>query len=259
MAYDRMALDFAALVKRSDVDFMATNSPTSARPDSLKFLSGVTSSGLTTSENRGMSLVAYQIGIHTDNPRRCLLRAGKAVGWSQPGLAGFRSNGLPVLFSDATFPVSLAAVDYDILVPGVIRMVLGFQLYPDDEEVTLAGAAAPQAEDSRGQIVYVPPGKKLTSSDGLTQVEVVDLERISSIVVGLVALDPETLKLLNDAQTLSLASAFATPSSGTPMALWSPLAENVSTLPAAIPLPARQAVHIFQRSFPVNPFGSKGL
>lgn len=259
MAYDRLGLDLVALIKRRDTDFLATNLPSVTYPDSLKFLSGVTSAGLTSSNNRGLSLVAYKIGMHNDNPRPCLLRAGKAVGWSQAGLAGYRSNGLPVLFTDAAFPLGVAPADYDILVPGIIRMVLGFQLYPDDSEVTLQGETSPLAQPARGQIVYAPPVKTLVSSDGATSVEVVDLERISSLVIGLVALDAESLKLLDKTQTESLASAFAVPSAGTPMALWNPLTENVGALPSSLPLRVRQSVRVFQRAYPVYSPGSHSL
>jgi hypothetical protein len=138
-------------------------------------------------------------------------------------------------------------------------MVVGFQLYPDDEDVTLQGSGAALAETSRGQIVYSPPIRSLLASDGVTVVNAVDQQRISSLIVGLVAVDAESMKLLDRTQTEALASAFTLPASGAPVAVWNSLTEDIMNLPSSVPLPARQSVRVFQRAFPVRPYGGNGL
>jgi type II secretory pathway pseudopilin PulG len=253
LAFDRLALDISALVKRKDVDFQATNTP-AAGAAALEFLSEVTSSGLASASNRGISLVAYQTATHADVGRLCLLRAGKAVAWSNPGkaLSGFYSNGLPVRFGDAAFPVAVAGTDYDVLASGIIRMAVGFRLYPDDEAVTLSGAAAPLSAPARGQIVYAPPIWKATPSGGGAAVEMVDVSRIAALVVGVVAGDVESLKLASSAAIGDLAGAFPIPVNGAmPVETWQPMVSHVDALPASVPLAVRQGLKVFQRAFPV--------
>jgi type II secretory pathway pseudopilin PulG len=254
LAFDRLALDISALIRRYDVDFRATNSPALDAP-ALEFLSQVTSSGLSSASNRGLSLVAYQVSTHADTGRPCLVRAGKAVAWNNPGkaLAGYYTNGLPVRFSDPLFPVGISGTDYDVLAPGIIRMVIGFQLVPDDEEVTLAGSAVPLAEKALGQTVYQPPVWTATPTDGGAGVDLADTFRIASLIIGIVAVDVESLKLTDAAGVQALADAFPIPDDGEmPVEAWQAIASQVDGLPVGVPLPVRQSLRVFQRAFPIT-------
>jgi len=248
LAFDRLGTDLAARLRRRDVDFQATGSFAAGTNNALLFYSEVTSPGLATTNNRGISLVGYRISTNTETPRRCLLRAGRALNWTDKGFLGSSTNGLAAPLSSS--PVSLASDDFDVLAPAVIHAAVGFQLYPDGKSATLADGSA--IATARGQVVYSPPVR--IASDGTPSTEI-DISRISSLVLGVVAMDPRSMDLLDDSQVAQLAAAFPAPGTGElPMAKWGAVAEDAASLPATIPLPARQSLRVFQRAFPITPY-----
>ncbi len=256
LALDRIGMDLRGLVKRDDLAFAAQNIPVGTADALMVFASLVASAGIPASDNRNISIVAYQVGPHSDNADRlCLLRGAKPIKWADTGFFGLQSNGLPPVSIPAAFSPVYPG-DYDVLASGIIRMVVGFQLYPDNQPVILAdGSSVPLAQ---GQIVYSPPLQtRPASANGLT-VKNVDLSRISAIVVGIVVLDMNTLRLANADQTKSLASAFPVPvSNKLPVQAWSAIANDVTATPAAVPVQVRQALRVFERLYPVTPFGTK--
>jgi prepilin-type N-terminal cleavage/methylation domain-containing protein len=252
LAFDRMGLDLAALVKRSDVDFAATNSFSAGPPYSLMFLSEVTSPGIVATNNRGVSLVGYQINTTADSPRPGLLRGSVPLAWTgvnNQSVTGLQTNGLPAAIS--ALPITLNAQDFDVLAPAIIRTVIGFQLYPSGDDIELASGSTVKA---RGQVVYSPPILYDNDDNATTQI---DRSQISSLIVGLVAMDPESLKHLDAAQVTALAVCFPTPSDGElPVSKWTSICDNTAALPTTVPLPARQSLRVFQRAFPITPFGA---
>jgi hypothetical protein len=87
------------------------------------------------------------------------------------------------------------------------------------------------------------------------------LSRISAIVVGLVAVDADSLKLLTAGEAAALSSQFVVPSAGEmPVAKWSPVINNIISAGATSPpLSVRQALRVYQRVYPINPFGEHSL
>ncbi|XHR26828.1 MAG: type II secretion system protein J [Chthoniobacteraceae bacterium] len=259
LVFGRIGADIAGAVKRTDAPWDLQNPGKEGLY--LRFLSAVPSEDGTAgaSANRGFSLVAYQIAAHADNNGRdCLVRAGKAISRNMSGYLGLDAKGLPVRFTSAGFPAGLlpASGEYDILSPGVIRMVVGYQLYPDNLQATLQdGTVVPNA---RGQVVYSSPVRSVTPFGGGTVSVYPDLTRISAVVIGLVVIDADNLKLMNAAQVAALAGAFADPTGNAlPVGVWNTVANNPSALPAAVPWPARQAVRVFQCAFPLTPLDFK--
>lgn len=250
LAFDRIGMDLADLVRRTDTDFQAGNTPGGV---SLLFLSGISSPDILSKTtlpggNRGESVVSYQVASHADNSdvagaaRICLLRGTVPLGWNEVGFMG-DSGGLPQRFTASFLPA-----DFDVLAPGVLRMVVGFQLYPDNQSVTLEDGTTATAV---GQIVYSAPMQEAPADD------YIDLDRVSAIVVGLVVIDTETLKLLSAGSASNLAALFTVPpDSTTPSEAWVPLSDNMAALGSA-PLPVRQAVRIYQRFYPITPYGRK--
>ena len=269
LVFNRLSLDFGSLLKRADVDFWAGNPSAMNGNYLLLFLSGVASdnSDSPSGGNRNLSLVGYRVAASDDNPGAnraampCLLRAGRAVGWSTSGFVGLKSNGLPVRFSDTSgqvFPSALlptvsssSTADFDVLAPGVVKMVVGFQLRPDNASVTLEDGTP--VANAQGQIVYSPPIQALTPAGGGTPVNYVDLSRISAIVAGLVVVDSASLKLLAPSQATAIAGRFAVPQENVlPVRAWkTTLNDLVSSLSPGIPLPALQSVHTYECAFPV--------
>jgi type II secretory pathway pseudopilin PulG len=252
LAFDRMGLDLSALIKRSDIDFAVTNSIGAGTPPPFMFLSEVTSPGIVSTNNRGVSLVGYQINTTADTPKPGLLRGSVPLAWAgtnSQGIVGLQTNGLPTPIS--SLPISIGTQDFDVLAPSIIRAVIGFQLYPSGEDTELANGTTVKA---RGQVVYSPPIRYDADDNSSKQI---DRSLISSLIVGLVALDPEAQKLINATQIATLADCFPLPPDGElPVSNWTPICDNAAALPASIPLPARQALRVFQRAFPITPFGA---
>ena len=164
LVFERLDLDLSALANRADVDFVVANPTTPGTAYSLLFISGVTSATASSpspapspANNRGVSLIGYQVGtvpsgtVTVSQP--CLLRAAKSVMWTDVSLLGIWRDAtatgslnttlpLPLLNASpapspaATPAISLAATDFDVLSPAIIRMAVGFQLYPSGSAVT---------------------------------------------------------------------------------------------------------------------------
>lgn len=266
-ALERIGLDLGTMNRRTDIDAVAGNpaveEANNEARNSLFFLSMIPSQGLPIPETRGASLIAFRVAPHPDNSGRlCFQRAAKPLSWDAPSawgnknFMGLKTNGLPVQLrsSDGSFPSVLipSASDFDVLAPGVIRIAVGFQLYPDNLPVTLLdGKTIPAA---RGQIVYSAPRREDTGAENY-----VDLNRIAAIVVGVVVIDLESLRLLNEQQVLNLANHFPSLEGETdsrpPVAAWQTAAESASA--AGIPKQAAQGVRVFQRFYPVTPYGTQ--
>lgn len=291
IAFDRIQLDVAGWIKRSDIDCVLQNSPAGTTPPVplMQFFSAVSSSGISPrTNNRNISLISYEMRPHADNPdssksgRLCLTRAGMPVPWNVAGYThngqawasgaafmGLKSDGLPVRMDDPSspnlFPAALipqgpsgsSTGDFDVVAAGVIRMVVGFQLYPSGEAVRLAGPSG--TVDGRGQVVYAPPLRSLAPNSG-PAVDYVDVNGIASLVVGVVAIDTESLRSLSAQNVADLAAAFPVPADGQlPVKSWASIAGNPNSFPSSIPLPARQALRVYQRAYPVYPFAQNGF
>lgn len=265
LAFERIGTDLGAAVKRSDTDFQIKNLNSSASDNNLLFLASVNSPGMAASSSRGFSVIAYRIASHRDNKNLiCLLRGGKPIPWKpvagipNAGFMGIQANGLPIKFSDALFPTTLRPSypdDFDVLAAGVIRMVIGYQLYPDNQPVTLEDNTL--INNARGQIVYSPPIRTLPRPGGGTE-KYIDLSHISSLVVGLITIDLNSLKLVDNTQITTLAEAFLLPTnSSTPLRTWTPIANRVDAMPPAIPLAVRQSVRAFECYYPITPLMNK--
>lgn len=268
LAFDRMGLDFEGLLKRWDADFIAANAANSAdanSADMLQMISAVRSQDRAGLSNRGISVIGYRVAPHYSNgDKPCLLRGAKSVAWTEVAM-GLDSEGYPPkLIPSGSLPMipsvlqlaydPAASSDYDVLAPGVIRAVVGFQLYPFDDTAKLMDGT--NIAKTRGQIVYQPPMWGGSPPDN----QFVDLSGVSSIVVGLVVVDTNSLKAVDAGQIEALADEFVIPPMGTlPVSKWMSDTENLGKLPAAIPLPTRQGVRVYQRAFPIVPYGSPML
>ncbi len=266
LVFSCLATDLSHLIKRLDMPVTAQNAAVGAT-NLLCFFSGVASADPNgNAGDRNISVIAYQVATNANNlgpdnnPRPCLIRAGKAIPWSTTGYFGLDSTGLPISFSSASFPPTLVPqqADFDVLAQGVIRMVIGFQLYPDNQPATLQDGTS--VANAIGQVVYSPPVRPVTAYGGTpttTGTSVVDLNRISSVVVGIVVIDQNNLQQLTAVQVASLESQFSVPTNDTlPVASWGATVNSPAALPSTVPLPARQALHVFQSFFPITPFAS---
>lgn len=262
LVFDRVRLDLAGLVCREDVDFSGGNSSSltgGAPGPELVFLATVLSPG----SDRALSAIAYQLGIHADNNNRhCLLRGARAVPWSAAqSYMGLDGNGIPrrVTAWGSLLPQSS---DFQVLAPGAITVVFGFQLSSSGQSMELESGDVVTAD---GQVVYSMPMRTVTSHSGATQ-KIPDISAVAAIVVGVVTLDLKSLGLLTPEQVTELAGKFvrpaavpSNPNQQLPSQLWTPIANDVAALGSTLPLSARQSVRVFERFFPINPQSPSSL
>jgi hypothetical protein len=293
LAFDRLGLDLAAAVIRTDTDFYVGdptapsyyNGTNTAYPQNnlLLFLSTVLSAKSTSfaAGDRNLSLIAYRTAPVVAGGPTCLFRAGVPVLWNRAYTAtwtagavtrafmGINLLGYPVSFnpSDSSLDGTLLpkTTDFDVLASGVLQMVVGFQLYPDNQAVTTQDGTLNNPAAAQGKIVYHGPARSYsytTTTGGVPTnhpLYYLDPSRIASLVVGLVTIDTKSLNLLTAAQTGTISAVFPTPHDGQlPVQSWSPLLVPGSK-PAGVPTPAWQAIHVYERFYPINAYGNHTL
>lgn len=263
LAFDRIGMDLAAAIVRSDTDFQASATNATNLLTVLASVASADPAGAPSDfSNRMISLVSYRVAPHADNGNRpCLARAGRAAGWGERGFMGIPASAtntdISFAASDPTgFPLVPAAGEFDIVAPAVIHAIVGFQLRPDGRPAMLENGTA--IARAAGQIVYSPP---------LRDSSRIDPSRIAALVVGLVVVDPEKLRTpeFGDPAVLTaLAGAFQLsasdlddPSAPLPVAKWMKKTGDLASLPASVPPPLRQSVRLYQRFFPIMPHGGE--
>ena len=229
--FERFAVDFAQMVKRSDVDFFGkgTAAPNSVGGpmtgnDQLSFFSAVPGYHPSTVSPSPISLVAYRIGANK------LERMAKALLWN-----GASATETPIVY----LPLTIAAnwvgatndnpdADYELIGPDVFR----FEYY----YVLKSGALSVTPWDATAGHMNVS-----------------GLQDVAAVQICVAALDPKSRQLLSEDQLNTLAEAmfdFSPPMSrGDLLAQWQ-TAVNGAT---ALPRPALSAVRLYERGFAINP------
>ena len=230
---DRMAVDFAQMVKRDDVDFFAkgTVAPKSAGGamtvnDQIAFYSGVGGYQPSTSTSRQhspISLVAYRI-----NSQNKLERMGKGLVWN-----GSTSD-TPVVFMPLTIAATWSAAtntatdaDYEEIGPHVFR----FEYY------YILGNGTPS---------ITPPAS---------------ISGIAAIIVDIATTDPKSKALLDNSKqvappndnTTKLAGRLGDYASGMGpgqlLAQWQSVLDSTTDMPR----PAISGVRLYERYFYLSP------
>jgi hypothetical protein len=229
--FERFAVDFAQMIKRSDADFFgkgtgAPNSVGGAMPgnDQFAFYStvpGYHSSGVSPSP---VSLVAYRIAANK------LERMAKALSWN-----GASPSGLPVLFLPLTIAGNWAAAtndnsdpDYELIGPYVFRFEYYYILKNGALSATPWDATAGHAS-------------------------VGGLQDVAAISISIATLDPKSRRLIPDEGLAALGRTMIdfSPSMnpGDLLAQWQS-ALNEST---GLPRPSLTAVRLYERTFALAP------
>ncbi len=233
---DRMAVDFAQMVKRSDVDYFAkgTAAPNSVGGtmdgnDQIAFYSAVPGyypSGSSTGSQSPVSLVAYRV-----KSQNKLERLGKGLVWN-----GVSSTDTPVVFlpllisniwpyatNQSPDPSSPSA--YEIMGPQVFRFEYCYLL------------------KANGTLSITPPG---------------DIAGIAAIIADIAVIDSKSKVLLTDADI----ATFATPGGanflsdyssgmapGQLRAQWQNTLNGITSLPR----PALSGIRLYERFFYLSP------
>ena len=235
---DRMAVDFAKMVKRNDLDFFAkgTTAPNSvggamAGNDRIAFFSqlpGYYPTGSTTRTQSPVSLIAYRVNSDSTNNSlyNKLERMGKGLVWNAA------TADTPVVFwatisttwSAATSTTTTDAA-YDVVGPKVFRFEYCYLR-------------------TNGSLVITPP----LDSNGCA-----DLSQIAAIVADMAVIDSKSKVLLTNAQITTIAAGLSDYSAGmTPGQLrsnWQTYLDGITTLPR----PAISGIRLYERYFYLSP------
>ena len=235
---DRMAIDFAQMVKRDDVDFFAkgTVAPNSvggamSGNDRIAFYSAVPGYYPSTGSQSPVSLVGYRINAAAGTALNKMERLGVGLVWN-----GVSTADTPVVFLPLTIGPSASSpagnwpqatssatsdpTHYELIGPQVFRFEYCYVLTDGTRPIT-------------------PP----SSTSG-----------IAAIIVDIAMIDPKSNVLISNSQLTALAGQLDDYSAGmTPgqlLALWqSKLDANTS----ALPRPAVSAIRLYERQFYLSP------
>lgn len=221
---DRMATDFAQMVKRADVDYYL-KSPAIGQSgnDQLAFYSTV--SGYSSGTTGSVSLVAYRI-----NAQQRLERMAKGLLWN-----GSSSTSTPVVFLPLTISATWATAtdatadtDYELVAPSVFRFEYYYQLKTGALSLTPWDTVA-------------------------SHTSVVGMQDVAAISVSIAAIDPTSRVLVSDAQLTSLGASMndfaVTMKPGELLAQWQ-TAVNATT---GVPRPSLSAIRFYERRFHLLP------
>lgn len=220
---DRMAADFAQMVKRTDVDCYVKSS-LNAEPgnDVIAFFSTVDGYYPTPSFNSPISLVAYRINSdNTSAPYNKMERMGKGLLWNSalPSPASLRF-GVGTISNtpdwSAAISSSVADSDYELIGPHVFRF----------------------------EYFYVLKTGQISSSPGPNS-----FQDVSAITVSLATIDPKSRVLLTDNQITTLPGRLKDFDPSQPFAdlatSWQSTLDGITDMPR----PAIAGVRVYQRTF----------
>ena len=244
--FERFAIDFSQMIKRSDVDFFgkgtgAPNSAGGAMPgnDQLAFYSTVPGYHSSSVSPSSISLISYRIGANK------LERMAKALLWN-----GASASDTPIVFLPLTilgnWPAATntaADADYELIGPYVFR----FEYYYVLKNGTLS----------------ITPWDSTAGHTGVS-----GLQDVAAISLCMAALDPKSAVILDNSNQVAapndniskLAAKLTDYSSGTLtgqlLASWQGVLDNKNAIDlevAAMPRPALSAVRIYERHFYLSP------
>jgi len=234
--FDRMAIDFAQMVRRPDIDYYLKSSTTAndcrlctrqRGNDQIAFYCTIPGwSSLTGSQQSPVSIIGYRINISGTTLSNRLERLGEALVWNGAA-SDTRLDGRPasVIFWAPLNPwANLSNSPFDIIGRDVFRFEYYYLLKNGDRSST--------------------PWYATSSVRGL--------QDVSAIIVDIAVLDPKSRVLLNNSDIIGLAEDLADYSGQAPgglLAGWRATLDGNTTLPR----PALSSVRLYERSFYLSP------
>jgi hypothetical protein len=228
---DRMAIDFAQLVKRSDVDFFAkgTIAPNSVGGamtgnDRTAFYSGVPGYYPPSGSQSPVSLVAYRVNSDsTSSTYNKLERMGKGLVWN-----GVSTTDTPVVFMpltiSATWPAATSSwtsdAAYEVIGPQVFRFEYCYLL------------------KTNGSLSITPPG---------------DISGIAAIITDVAVIDSKSKVLLTNTQITSLAGQLSDYAANMVPGQLRNNWQNTLNTNTTVPRPALAGIRLYERCFYLSP------
>ena len=228
---DRMAIDFAQMVKRDDLDFFAkgTVAPNSVGGtmngnDQIAFYSAVPGFYPAAGSQSPISLIGYRINaVAGTTAFNKMERLGMGLVWN--GV----STDTPVVFLPLTISVNWPAATttttsdpthYELIGPQVFRFEYCYLR-------------------TNGTRTVLPPAS---------------VSGIAAIVVDVAMIDPKSKVLLTEAQITTLSGQLTNYTAGMPpgllLSLWQ---NNLDANPSSLPRPALSAIRLYERQFYLSP------
>jgi len=224
--FERMTVDFAQMVKRSDVDYYLKSSANfQTGNDQIAFYSTVPGYYPSTGSQSPVSVVAYRI-----NAKNKLERMAKGLMW-----IGVSTTDTPIVFLPLTISTNWPAAtnnssdsEYELIGPYVFRFEYSYFL-------------------KNGALADTP----WDTSAGHTSVN--GMQDVAAICISMAALDPKSRILISDAQLTTLAGRLndfaASMKPGDLLAQWQTALDATTDMPR----PAMSAVRIYERCFYLMP------
>jgi type II secretion system protein J len=251
---DRMAIDFAQMVKRSDVDYYVKSSATAPlrralQPgnDQLAFYSTVPGYYPPSGSQSPVSLVAYRV-----NAQNKLERMGKGLVWN-----AVSATDTPVVF----IPIPLASPLPTPELPSPTPNPTPTPAWPTVLNLAASPTPEPSAEVIGAQVFrfeYYYLLKNGTFSDipwdtGAGHTAVNGMQDVAAILVDIAVIDSNSKVLLTDAQVTTLATGLSDYTAGMVpgqlQANWQTYLDGITTLPR----PAISGVRLYERYFYLSP------
>lgn len=221
---DRLAVDFAQMLRRSDVDYYLKTSA-NAQPgnDQIAFYSEVPGYYPSTGSQSPISLVSYRI-----SPQFKMERLGKGLLWN-----GGSSSNTPMAFLPLTIATIWPAAtdnttdsDYEIAAANVFRFEYFYSLTSGDHSVT--------------------PWDTKAGHTGVN-----GMQDVAAMVIAVATIDPKSRVLLSDSHLATVAvrmNDFASSMGpGALLAQWQDALNTTNNMPRS----AISGIRIYQRSFPL--------
>ena len=234
--FDRMAIDFAQMIRRPDVDYYLKSSTTAndcrlctrqRGNDQIAFYSTVPGwSALTGAQQGPVSIIGYRINVSGTTLSNRLERLGEALVWNG-ATSDTRSDGRPasVIFWSPLNPwANLTNNPFDIIGRDVFR----FEYY------------------------YLLKNGDLSSTPWYATSSVRGMQDVSAIMVNIAVIDPKSRVLLSNSDIAGLAEDLADYGGQAPgglLAGWRTALDGNTSLPR----PALSSVRLYQRCFYLSP------
>jgi hypothetical protein len=199
---DRMTVDFAQMVKRSDVDYYLKSSAAAplrrvVQPgnDKIAFYSAVPgyyASGSTSTQQSPISLVSYRV-----NAQNKLERMGKGLTWNAVSPAD-----IPVVF----MPIPLASPLPIGELPSPAPNPTYAPAWPNVDNLNVSPTPDPNTEVAGSQVFrfeyyYLLKGGTLSDKPWYSSTNFSAMQDVAAIVVVIAVIDPKSKVLLSDSTT----------------------------------------------------------
>jgi hypothetical protein len=248
---DRMAIDFAQMVKRSDVDYYVKSS--AAAPlrsvlqtvnDQIAFYSTVPGYYPASGSQSPVSLVSYRVSSQNK-----LERMGKGLVWN-----AVSTTDTPVVFIPIPVASPLPVGDLPSPTP---TPPLPIPAWPEarDPAINWSDSEVIGPQVFRFEYYYLLTNGSFSDIPWVTTAhDAVDgMQDVSAIVVEIAVIDPKSKVLLTDAQITSVAGQLVDYASGMAPGQLRAQWQNTLNANTTLPRPALSGIRLYERYFYLSP------